>query len=121
MTISPPMVGANSSPTAVETQYKNVEVISTSATAAITWLNRNTANVNPFWHRDSIQMLPGRYVVPEGAGVDVMRGTTDQGLELVMTKRFDPERFTTLFTFDTFFGVVNLNPEQNGAIIWGQP
>ena len=121
MTISPPIIGANSSPTDVERQYKNCEVVSTSATAAITFLTRNTANLNPFWTRESIQMLPGRYMVPEGAGVDVMRGTTDQGLELVMTKRFDPERFTTLFTFDTFFGVVNLNPEQNGVIFWGQP
>jgi P22 coat protein - gene protein 5 len=121
MTISPPLIGATGAATDVERQYKNVEVVSTSATATVTFLNRNTANVNPFWHKDSIQMLPGRYVVPDGAGVDVMRGTTDQGLELVMTKRFDPERFTTLFTFDTFFGVVNLAPEMNGAIIWGQP
>lgn len=120
MTISPPMIGAGGG-TDVERQYKNVEVVSTSGTASLTFLNRNTANLNPFWHRDSIQMLPGRYVVPEGAGVDVMRGTTDQGLELVMTKRFDPERFTTLFTFDTFFGVVNLAPEMNGVILWGQP
>ena len=96
-------------------------MVSTSATQTINWLTRNTANLNPFWTRESIQMLPGRYVVPEGAGVDVMRGTTDQGLELVMTKRFDPERFTTLFTFDTFYGVVNLNPECNGVIFWGQP
>jgi hypothetical protein len=119
--ISPPIIGANSTPTDVELQYKNCEVVATSATQTINWLTRNTANLNPFWTRESIQMLPGRYVVPDGAGVDVMRGTTDQGLELVMTKRFDPERFTTLFTFDTFFGVVNLNPEQNGVILWGQP
>lgn len=119
--ISPPMIGANSAPTAVELQYKNCEVVATSATQTINWLTRNTANLNPFWHKDSIQLLPGRYVVPEGAGVDVMRGTTDQGLELVMTKRFDPTTFTTLFTFDTFFGVANLNPEMNGVLIFGQP
>jgi hypothetical protein len=119
--ISPPIIGANSTPTAAELQYKNCEVVATSATQTINFLTRNTANLNPFWTRESMQMLPGRYVVPEGAGVDVMRGTTDQGLELVMTKRFDPERFTTLFTFDTFYGVVNLNPESNGVIFWGQP
>lgn len=121
MTISPPMISANSSPTDVEKQYKNVEVTSTSATATVTFLNRNTANVCPFWHRDSVQILPGRYAVPADQGADVMRGTTDQGLELVMTKWFDTSTFVTRFTFDTFFGVVNLNPEQNGAIIWGQP
>lgn len=121
MTISPPIVGANSAPTDVERQYKNVEVVSTSATAAVTFLTRNTANLNPFWHKDSIQLLPGRYAVPNDQGADVMRGTTDQGLELVMTKFFDTSTFLTRFTFDTFYGVVNLNPEMNGVILWGQP
>lgn len=121
MTISPPIVGANSAPTDVEKQYKNVEVVTTSATAAMTFLTRNTANLNPFWHKDSIQLLPGRYEVPNDQGANVMRGTTDQGLELVMTKFFDTSTFLTRFTFDTFYGVVNLHPEMNGAILWGQP
>lgn len=121
MTISPPMIGANSAPTDVERQYKNIEVVSTSGTAAMTFLTRNTANLCPFWHKNSIQLLPGRYAVPADQGADVMRGTTDQGLELVMTKWFDTSTFLTRFTFDTYYGVVNLNPEQNGAILWGQP
>lgn len=121
MTISPPMVGANSAPTDVERQYKNIEVVSTSGTAAMTFLTRNTANLCPFWHKDSIQLLPGRYAVPNDQGADVMRGTTDQGLELVMTKFFDTSTFVTRFTFDTFYGVVNLAPEMNGVILFGQP
>lgn len=121
MTISPPIIGANSAPSDVERQYKNCEVVATSATQTVTFLTRNTANLNPFWHKDSIQLLPGRYAVPNDQGADVMRGTTDQGLELVMTKWFDTSTFVTRFTFDTFFGVVNLNPEMNGAILWGQP
>lgn len=121
MTISPPMIGANSSPTAAELQYKNVEVVSTSATATVTFLNRNTAGANPFWHKNSIELLLGRYAVPQDQGVDVMRGTTDQGLEVVMSKRFDNSTFTSLYTLDTFFGTVNTNPEQNGIILFGQP
>ncbi len=121
MTISPPMIGANSAPTAAELQYKNIEVVSTSATAAITWLNRNTTGANPFWHRDSIELLLGRYAVPTDQGVAVMKGTTDQGLEVVMSKRFDNSTFTSLYTLDTFFGTVNTNPEQNGIILFGQP
>lgn len=121
MTISPPMIGANSSPTAAELQYKNVEVVSTSATATVTFLNRNTAGANPFWHKNSIELLLGRYAVPQDQGVDVMRGTTDQGLEVVMSKRFDNSTFTSLYTLDTFFGTVNTNPEQNGLILFGQP
>lgn len=120
MTISPAIVGANSSPTAAEIQYKNVQVVSTSATAAITWLNRVAAAINPFWHKDSIELMPGRYAVPSDAGVDILRATTEQGIELVMGKKFDNATFQTLFTLDAFFGVVNTNPQMNGIIQFGQ-
>lgn len=121
MVISPPIIGANSSPTAAELAYKNVNVASTSATAAINWLNDNAAGANPFWHKNSIELLPGRYAVPDGQGVDIMRGTTDQGLEVVMGKKFDNSTFTSLYTLDVLFGVVNTNPQMNGILIFGQP
>lgn len=120
MTISPPIIGANSTPTAAEQQYKNVNVASTSGTASITWRNIVAANVNPFWHKDSIELMPGRYAVPTDQGVDVMRATTEQGIELVMSKRFDNSTFQSLYTLDTFFGVVNTNPEMNGVLFFGQ-
>lgn len=120
MTISPPMIGANSSPTDAEKAYKNVEVTSTSATASITFLNIAAAAANPFWFKDSIEILPGRYAVPTDQGVGVMRGTTDQGLEVVMTKKFDNSTFQSLYTLDTLFGVVNSNPEMNGILLFGQ-
>jgi len=75
MTISPPMIGANSTPTDAELQYKNINVASTSATASINWLNDNATSINPFWHKDSIELLPGRYSVPGDAGVAVMRAS----------------------------------------------
>lgn len=121
MTISPPMIGANSSPTAAELAYKNINVASTSATAAIVWRNANATGANPFWHKNSIELLPGRYAVPDGQGVDIMRGTTDQGLEVVMGKKFDNSTFTSLYTLDVLYGVVNTNPQMNGILIFGQP
>lgn len=121
MTISPPMIGANSSPTDAEMAYKNINVASTSGTAAINWLNDNAAGANPFWRKDSIELLPGRYAVPDGQGVDIIRGTTDQGLEVVMGKKFDNSTFTSLYTLDVLYGVVNTNPEMNGIILFGQP
>lgn len=120
MVISPPIIGANSSPTAAEQQYKNVEVVSTSATAAITWLNKVAAPMNPFWTMDSIELLPGRYAVPADQGVDIMRATTDNGIEVVMGKKFDNSTFQSLYTLDTLFGVVNTNPEMNGILMFGQ-
>ena len=120
MVISPPIIGANSSPTDAEQQYKNVEVASTSATASLNFLNKVASNINPFWRKDSIELLPGRYAVPDGAGVDVLRAATDQGIELVMTKKFDPLTFQTLYTLDTLYGVVMTNPEMAGVLIFNQ-
>jgi hypothetical protein len=120
MVISPPIIGANSSPTDAEKQYKNVEVVSTSGTAAITWLNGVATSANPFWHKSSIELLPGRYAVPNDQGVDIMRGTTDQGLEVVMGKKFDNSTFTSLYTLDVLYGVVNTCPEMNGVILFNQ-
>lgn len=120
MTISPPIIGATSSPTDAELAYKNVEVVTESATAAITFLNIATTSANPFWHKDSIELLPGRYAVPTDEGAAVMRGTTDNGMEVVMTKQFNNSTFTSLYTLDILFGVVNTNPEMNGILLFGQ-
>jgi len=120
MVISPPIIGANSTPTDAELQYQNVEVTATSATASINFLNVAASNINPFWRKDSIELLPGRYAVPDGAGVDVLRASTDQGIELVMTKKFDPLTFQTLYTLDTLYGVVMTNPEMAGILLFNQ-
>ena len=121
MEISPPMIGANSSPTAAELQYKNIQVVSTGATQTINWLNDNATRLNPFWHKSSIELLPGRYAVPADQGPAVLRGTTDQGLEVVMSKSFNNTTFTSTYTLDILYGVVNTNPQMNGVIIFGQP
>jgi hypothetical protein len=120
MVISPPIIGANSTPTDAELQYQNVDVASTSGTASINFLNTTASNINPFWRKDSIELLPGRYAVPDGAGVDVLRASTDQGIELVMTKKFDPLTFQTLYTLDTLYGVVMTNPEMAGILLFNQ-
>jgi len=120
MTITPPIIGAQSTPTDAELQYKNVEVVTPSNTAAITWLNANTASVNVFWQRDALEILPGRYAVPSDAGVAVMRATTDQGIELVMQKFYDIDSMTIKYRLDTLFGVVNKNPEMSGILLFNQ-
>jgi len=120
MVISPPIISASSTPTDAELQYQNVDLVATSATASVNFLNIAASNINPFWRKDSIELLPGRYAVPDGAGVDVLRASTDQGIELVMTKRFDPLTFQTLYTLDTLYGVVMTNPEMAGILLFNQ-
>ena len=120
MVISPAIVSAQGG-TDAELQYQNVVVTAPNAAAAITWLNVNATTINPFWQRDALEILPGRYAVPADAGVAVMRGTTDQGIELVMQKFYDINNMNIKYRLDTLFGVVNKQPEMSGILIFGQP
>lgn len=119
MVISPPII-SNQGNTDVEEAYQNTKVVSTSATAAITFLNLAASGYNVFWRKPAIELLPGRYAVPSDQGVAVMRGSTDNGLEVVMTKKFDSATFKTLFTFDCRYGVVMTDPEQCGLLLFNQ-
>lgn len=119
MTISPKMV-SGAGATDAELQYQNINVASESATAAITFLNDTATGANPFWCKESVILMPSRYAVPEGQGVDIMRGTTDQGIEVTMGKSFSNLTFKSTYTLDVRYGVTNLNPEMNGVLIFGQ-
>jgi hypothetical protein len=81
----------------------------------------NAATINPFWQKDSLEILPGRFAIPSDAGVAIMRGTTDQGIELVMQKFYDINTMKIKYRLDTMFGVVNKQPEMSGLLIFGQP
>jgi hypothetical protein len=119
LVISPPMITGQGGSDA-ELQYQNCVVNTASATAAITFQNTQTAAANPFWHKDAIEILPGRYAVPGDAGAAVMRGSTDQGIELVMTKQYDINTMRTKFRVDTLYGVVNKQPQMTGVMMFGQ-
>jgi hypothetical protein len=119
MTISPPIISNQVVNDAAE-QYQNCVVNTKSATSAIVWKNLAAAAINPFWQKEALEILPGRYAVPEGSGAAVMRGSTDSGLELCMTKQFDINTYKTKFRLDTRFGVVNKAPEMSGILLFGQ-
>lgn len=119
MVISPGIISAQGG-TDAELQYQNV-IVTPNAAANINWLNANATTINPFWQRDALEILPGRYAVPADAGVAVMRGTTDQGVELVMQKFYDINNMNIKYRLDTLFGVVNKQPEMSGILIFGQP
>ena len=118
--ISPPII-SNQGGSDAEAQYQNVAFTSTASNAAIVFLNTATNSMNPFWYKDSIEILPGRYAVPSDAGAAVMRGSTDQGIELVMSKQFDVKTLKTLYRVDTVFGVVNKQPQMSGVMMFSQP
>jgi hypothetical protein len=118
--ISPPIIAADSSPTAAESQYKNVTATPANS-AVITFLNTATGNVNPFWHKDAVEILPGILPIPPGRGVDVMSATTDQGIPVRMSRWISGETMVPRYRLDTFFGTVNLQPEMTGIMLFSQP
>jgi len=119
MVISPPIITAQGA-TAAEYEYQNCVINTKAANSAIVFLNTVTAGVNPFWQKDAIEILPGRYAVPTDAGTAVMRASTDQGIELVMQKWYDINTMKTKYRLDTIFGVVNKQPEMSGIMLFSQ-
>ena len=119
LVISPQIVTASTTPTDAELQYKNAELVSTSGTAACTKLNIAAAAINPFWHKDSIELMPGRYA-GDADGATMLRYTSDQGIELTLTKQFAIDTRVTKYRLDTFFGVTMCAPEMAGILIFGQ-
>lgn len=118
MTVSPPLI-SNQGGSDVEEAYQNVKVTA-SATAAIVFKNAIATGYNVFWRKPAIELLPGRYAVPSGQGAAVMSATTDNGIEVVMTKKFETTTFKTLYTFDARYGVVMTDPEQCGVLLFNQ-
>jgi len=119
MVISPPII-SNQVANDASAEYQNCVVTTKSGTAAIVFLNTVAAYANPFWQKDSLEILPGRYAVPTDAGAAVMRASTDQGIELVMQKQYDINTMKTKYRLDTLFGVVNKQPEMSGIVLFSQ-
>ena len=49
-----------------------------------------------------------------------MRGTTDNGIEVVMQKQYDINTMMTKYRLDCLYGVVNKQPEMTGILLFGQ-
>ena len=116
--ITPPII-SNQGGTDAEAEYKNC-VVTENASAPLTFLNLDAAGYNFFWHKSSVELVTGRYQVPQGEGPKVLRYTTSQGIEVIMAKSFDPRTYVETCYVDALFGVVNLNPEMNGALLFNQ-
>lgn len=116
--ISPPIISAGGG-TRIEEQYKNVSATPANG-AAITFLNTVSAVCNPFFQGDALQILPGRLAPAENSGLAVMRGTTDQGFELVMSRQGEINDLTTKYRVDAIWGVLAANPEMMGVQLFSQ-
>jgi hypothetical protein len=117
--ITPPMVDPNIGGGRPAEQYQNV-VITASGTAAITLLNIAAKPINPFWHKDAIKLLPGRYAVPSNSGMAVIRSRTSQGIEVTMSKQTTINTLDTFYRLDVRYGVEMVNTEMAGIALFSQ-
>lgn len=118
--ITPPVISNQVASDAGE-QYQNCIVTAKAAAAVITWLNTADAYVNLFWHDNAVRLLPGRYVLPQDAGMQVLTATTKSGLQLVMSKQAVLDTYKFKYRFDVMFGVEVLQPEMAGTLLFSQP
>lgn len=116
--ISPPII-SNGGSTDAEAAYKNVNSTPASG-AALVWLNVAEAPVNPFWTKNAIEIMPGKFQVPEGQGLKSLSATTGQGISLTLSKSTNIDTLISKYRMDVFFGVTMLQPEMAGVILFGQ-
>lgn len=116
--ICPPII-SNGGGTPAEAQYQNVASTPTNG-LTLTFLNTTAGYVNPFWQGGAMEILPGRLAPATESGLAVMRGTTDDGIELVMTRQGEINDLSTKYRFDTIYGCNCLNPEMAGVMMFSQ-
>ncbi|KVD81919.1 hypothetical protein WS62_23470 [Burkholderia sp. ABCPW 14] len=116
--ITPPFISGQGGSNA-EICYQNVSATPANG-AAITWLNTAASSLNPHWKKDAIELLPGRFAPPTDAGAQVLRATTEQGIEMSLEKFYDIKTKTILYRADVFFGVAVLNTEMCGVELFNQ-
>jgi hypothetical protein len=117
--ISPPIISADSSPTDPELQYKNCTAAPANG-APITWLNTVAAPVNPFWHGDCMEIVPGHYRPQEDAGLAILSAKTDQGIQVTMARQGAIGDMSCKYRWDVFYGLVNKQPEMSGCMLFSQ-
>lgn len=117
--ISPAIVTVDETTTAGDVKYQNCSATPANG-AAIVFLNIATAAVNPFWRKNAIELLPSRLIMPDNSGMATMNGTTDQGVNLLMTRQGAIGDLSVKYRFDVFFGTVCTCPEMAGIMMFGQ-
>lgn len=116
--ITPPFISAQGGSLA-EVCYQNCSATPAQG-AAITWLNTAGSALNPHWKKEAVELLPGRFVPPTDAGAQILRATTEQGIEISLEKFYDIDTKLTKYRADVFFGVAVLNTEMCGVELFNQ-
>lgn len=115
-----PAIISNGGNTRAGKEYQNVTA-APAAGAAITWLNTTTAELNPFFLRPSLILVPGTYAVDPKDGWQVMRARTpDLGIGITYTRQGEINDISVKARWEIDFGTSLLNPQMGGAMMFGQ-
>lgn len=88
--------------------------------AALVWLNTATKPANVFWAKDAVFLDYGNLAFPTGEGAQVLKGTTKQGVPLVMSYQFSNLTGKTTCRFTTLYATTVTQPEKCGIILANQ-
>jgi len=87
----------------------------------LTFLNKNDAQPSLFHSDDAVKIIPGNLPVePEGAGVQAVNASTEQGLPMRFTYKYDFDEEELIMKAVCYFDVEAWKPEQIGMILTGQ-
>lgn len=119
LTVAPAII-SNGGNTIGGREYQNVTATPANG-AAITWLNTALAEVNPFWVKGALGILPGTFEVEPEDGWDVMQATTEKlGIRIICTKQGSINDLSLKIRWDIDFGTVLLQPMFAGAAMFNQ-
>lgn len=116
--IAPAIISAGGG-TKPEIEYQNVTA-APADNAALTWLNTTAAELNPFFKRESLLLIPGSYSVDSSAGWNVMSATTDLGVALTYVRQGEINDLSMKFRWDVDFGTALTAPQLAGNMAFGQ-
>lgn len=88
--------------------------------AALTWLNTVTAEMNPFFVRGSVILVPGSFAVDPEDGWEVMRATTDLGIAITYARQGNINDLSVKMRWDIDYGTANLQPQMTGVEVFNQ-
>jgi hypothetical protein len=88
--------------------------------APLTWLNTTTAELNPFFMKGSLLLVPGTYAVDPEDGWQVMRATTDLGIAITYTRQGEINDLSVKARWELDFGTSLTNPQMAGVEMFGQ-
>jgi hypothetical protein len=119
LTIAPALI-SNQGATIAGKEYQNVSATPANG-AALTWLNTATAEINPFFSRRALLLLPGTFQVDQGDGWAVAKATTPRfGLPITYVRQGNINDLSLKARVDIDFGTALLAPDMAGVVMFNQ-